>query len=186
MNTNLKPYVKILDLIQQWTDRHGPDCLDIDNMPETKALREYDAHELTLAMSTILTYAELDTRMQAIDVLPYIVPCDVMIDLLIPCLSDPSPDIRWTACESFHGNPDPRAVLPLVRVLEKDKDPDVRLVAAEALSSVGDERALPALDYAVEHDKGKDYEDRTIANAAQEAIAEIGKRLSTHLASDSY
>ena len=63
-------------------------------------------------------------------------------------------------------------------------DPDVRVVAAEALHSIGDERALPAPVNAEKHDKGKDYEDRTVANAAHEATAAIKKRTLSRSASD--
>jgi HEAT repeat protein len=145
-------------------------------MPEISALREYDVQYITGAMLAILAHVESDARTYVIDALTYLVPRDVMIDLLLPCLSDPSPEIRWSVCEAINGNPDPRVVLSLVKVLQDDDDPDVRVVAVEALSSVGDERALPALAYAEKHDKGKDYEDRTVANAAREAIAAIRKR----------
>jgi HEAT repeat protein len=67
-------------------------------------------------------------------------------------------------------------VLPLAQVLLEDPEPDVRCVAAEALWAVGDERAIPALLYASTHDTGKDYEDRSIANATRNAVLAIQHR----------
>ena len=171
MNVHLEPYSEILTLLSRW----GIGSKDAKGL-EILALRKYDVHHLINAMSAILIYADTDVRFYGIDALPYLVPSEAVIDLLIPCLSDPSPDIRWTVCEALHDYPNPKVVLPLVKVLQEDENSDVRLVAAEALYAVGDERAIPALAYAEKHDKGKDYEDRTVAHAARQAITAIEKR----------
>lgn len=173
------PYADIVNLLCRWADSRSADNLEYDKAPEILALRQYDVLQISEAMSAILTFAEADIRLHVINALPHLVPSDVMIDLLLPYLSDPSSGIRWTLCELFHGYPDSKVVLPLVKVLQEDVDPNVRLVAAEALYAVGDERAIPALAYAEKYDMGKDYEDRTIANAAHEAIAVIEKRMNS-------
>ena len=175
MNVDFAPYAEVVNLLCRWADSRNADNTKVDKAPEILALRQYDVQHISRAMSAILKSAEPDVRLHAIDTLPHLVSPDIWIDLLIPSLSDPSSGIRWTLCELFHGYPDSRVVLPLVRVLQEDTDPTVRLVAAEALYEVGDERALPALAYAEQHDKGRDYEDRTIAHAAREAILAILK-----------
>ncbi|MBK9926093.1 MAG: HEAT repeat domain-containing protein [Anaerolineales bacterium] len=177
MNTHLTPYADIIEALCQWAESHNADSLKYENLPEILTLSKHDVSQISKVMSAILSFAETDIRLYVINALPHLVPSDVMIDLLLPYLSDSSSGIRWTLCELFHGYPDSRVVLPLVKVLQNDADPNVRLVAAEALYAVGDERAIPALAYAEKYDKGKDYEDRTIANAAHEAIAAIKKRM---------
>jgi HEAT repeat protein len=176
MNDNLAPYAEIVNLLCQWKESLNADNLFDENSPEIMAIRQYGIQHITKAISAILTFADAEVRCNAIDALEFIVPDDVLIDLLIPSLSDPSSGIRWTVCELLRGCPDARVVLPLVKVLQTDPDPNVRLVAAEALIADGDERAIPALAHTEKHDKGKDYEDRTIANAAHEAIVAIEKR----------
>jgi hypothetical protein len=177
MNASLAPYSEIINALVQWANNRNADNMENEKAPEILKLQEYDEPEISKALSAILAFAEPEIRLHAIDALPYLVSRDVMIELLIPSLSDPSPGIRWTVCEVFHGYPDSRVVLPLANVLENDPEPDVRVVAAEALFAVGDERAIPALILAKAHDNGKDYEDRTVAHAAGEAIIAIEKRV---------
>jgi HEAT repeat protein len=172
MANNLTPYADTLALLQGWRGEQKQ-----RDAPELLALRQLDHDQLVAAMAAILAQAETEVRFSAMDALPHLVPDTVLIDLLLPYLVDPSAALRWTLCELFHGYPDPRVVLPLVQVLREDTDPNVRLVAAEALYAVGDERAIPALVYAAKHDKGKDYEDRSIAHAARDAITAIQQRV---------
>jgi HEAT repeat protein len=65
----------------------------------------------------------------------------------------------------------------MIQVLENDENPHVRVVAADVLCEIGDAKALPALAHAAEQDTGKNYEGRTVAQAAREAIATIEERL---------
>jgi HEAT repeat protein len=171
MNLHLEPYNDIVNLLRRWGDGFKD-----QNAPEILTLRQYDAEQITKAMSVILTFAEEEIRFHAVDAIPNLVSGDVVIDLLLPYLEDPNPMLRWVLCELFPGFPDPRVVLPLTKLLEDDVDPDVRVVAAEALFRVGDERAIPALAYAAEHDDGKDFEGRTVSYAARQALAAIEKR----------
>jgi HEAT repeat protein len=171
VNEQLLPYADIIALLQQWSANHKQ-----RHAPELIALQQIDQARLATALRLILADAEKGIQFSVVDALPSILPVSIMTGLLVPYLRDPHSDLRWTLCELFHAYPDPRAVLPLAQVLLEDTDPDVRCVAAEALSAVGDERAIPALCYASTHDTGKDYEDRSIADAAREALTAIQQR----------
>ena len=172
MNRELEQYSDVIDLLLHWAD----DFKD-EMAPDIIALHQYDVKKMTNAMSAILAHADIEVRFHAVDAIPYLVPDDTVVDLLLPYLNDPSRELRWTLCELFHSYPDSRVVLPLVKLLQEDIDQDVRVVAAEALFAVGDERAIPALTYAAEHDNGKDFEDRTVAQAARNAIVAIQNRI---------
>jgi hypothetical protein len=176
MNEKLVQYADVVSLLHQWRAHQKK-----RDVAEFVALQQCDQARLVTAMRTMLAYAELELRFAVADALPFVLPDDMVVDLLIPYLTDPSPEFRWTLCEILHGYPDPRVVLPLTQVLLEDREPDVRLIAAEALHAVGDARAIPALSHAARHDHGKDYEDRAIARAARDAIAAIQRRMEQKL-----
>jgi HEAT repeat protein len=81
--------------------------------------------------------------------------------------------MRWTVCGLLSRHGDERAVEPLIQVLLSDDWPDIRMLAADVLGEIGDRRALEALHYAEQHDLGVDYENRTVRDAASEAISAI-------------
>jgi HEAT repeat protein len=127
-------------------------------------------------MQVILAQANAAMRFAAMDALRFVAPDDVVAELLLPYLNDANSNVRWTICDLLFRNSDSRVILPLVRVLLEDTDSNVRLMAAEALVMIGDARAIPALEYAAAHDLGKDYEDRSIADTAREALLAIQAR----------
>lgn len=172
MNRELELHADIVGLLVSWGN-----SFKTETAPEIFTLRQYNTEKIINAMSVILASGDTKVRFHAVDAIPYLVPIDVVIDLLLPHLHDPIPELRWTLCELFHSYRDSRVVLPLAELLQNDIDPDVRVVAAEALFAVGDERAILALTYAAEHDTGKDYEDRTVADASRNAIAAIENRI---------
>ena len=172
MDDHLAPYADILMLLRQWNEG-----LQQREAPQIHLLRQYEVTEIVEAMSAILVFAEAEMRLTAMEALPYIVPLEAMVDLLVPCLSDARSSIRWSICKLFGQYPDPRATLSMIEVLQSDENPHVRVVAADALCEIGDARALPALLHAAEHDREKNYEGRTVAQAASEAIASIKERM---------
>ena len=172
MDSHLYPYRDIVKLLQKWEKG-----LERENAPEIQKLRQFEVKTLCDALSDIFAYAETDLRLTALDALPFIVPAQEMTGLLIGCLSDPRSSVRWTACKIFQRCPDPEAIPNLIHLLEQDENPTVRFMAAELLCEFGDERALAALSNVVENDSGKDYEGRTVAEAAREAINSIQERM---------
>lgn len=172
MNDHLALYADILLLLQQWNEG-----LQQPEAPQILLLRQYDVAEISRAISAILTFAEAETRLIAVEVLPHIVPRDVMIDLLLFALADERSSIRWSVCKLFERYPDPRVVFPIMDVLQNDDNSHIRVVAADVLCEIGDARAIPALSHAVEHDTGKNFDGRTVAQAAREAIAAIQTRM---------
>jgi HEAT repeat protein len=172
MDSHLYPYREIVKLLQQW--ERG---LEQENAPELSQLCQYEVKTLCEAISAILMIAETDLRLTALDALPYIVPREMMTDLLVGCLSDPRSSVRWTACKLFQHYPDPQIIPNLIYLLGQDDNPTVRFMAADLLCEFGDESALPALANAVDNDPGKDYEGRAVADAAREAIASIQERM---------
>lgn len=171
MDSQLYPYRDIIRLLQKWENG-----LELEQAPELPALRQYELQTLCDAISTIFAFADADLRLTAIDALPYLVPREIMTGLLVPCLADPRSSVRWTACKVFQRYPDPQIVPHLIEMLQRDENPTVRFMAADLLCEFGDERALPALTQAAETDTGQDYEGRTVADAAREAIASIQER----------
>jgi hypothetical protein len=171
MDTHLEPNSEIVRLLRQWGDgaKQGDAC-------EIEALRQYDVETLKGAMSTIFISGNAQIRIYAIDAMSHIVPPNVMIELLLPCLHDDRTFIRWKSCKMFQHYPDPLAMIPLMELLQKEKNPDTRVIAAEVLGKIGNEQAISILLNAVKNDKGKDFEGRTVATTARLAIAEIKAR----------
>jgi len=172
MDGHLYPYKDIVKLLQKWEKG-----LEKENAPEIQELRQYDVKTICDALSAIFMSADTDLRLTALDALPYIVPRQEMTGLLIACLSDPRSSVRWTACKTFQRFPDPQVIPTLIYLLEQDENPTVRFMAADLLCEFGDERALESLSFAADNDLGKDYEGRTVADAAREAIASIRERM---------
>jgi HEAT repeat protein len=172
MNDHRAPYVEIMLLLRQWDNG-----LQQEDTSPLMQLRQYEAEEISSALSAILSHAEDDMRLIAVDAAPHLVPREVMIDLLVPGLSDARSSVRWSICKVFQKYPDPRVIERVLSVLQNDGNPHVRVAAVDVLCEVGDARSLPVLAYAMEHDWEKNYEGRTVAQAAEEAIAAIQKRL---------
>lgn len=171
MDNHLESYLEIVSLLRQWGE--GPACVDAC---EIDALRQFDVETLKGAISSIFISGNAQIRIYAIDALPYIVPREVMVELLLPRLHDERAVIRWLSCKMFQRYPDPQAMIPLMEVLQMEKNPDTRVIAAEVLGEIGDKQAIPVLSNAVKSDKGKDFEGRTVAATARVAIAEIKER----------
>jgi HEAT repeat protein len=174
MDSHLYPYLEIVKLLQKWEKG-----LEQENAPELLAIRQYDVTIVCEALSAIFRFGEVDLRLTALDALPFIVPREQMTSLLVSCLSDPRSSVRWTACKLFQRFPDPQIIPALIGLLEQDDNPTVRFMAADLLCEFGDDRALPALFHAIENDPGKDYEGRSIADAAREAVVSIQERMKT-------
>jgi HEAT repeat protein len=172
MDSHLYPYQEIVKLLQKWEKG-----LQQENAPELQVLRQYDLNTTCDALSVILTFADVDLRLTALDALPHVVPREEMTGLLTGCLADPRSSVRWTACKVFQRYPDPQIIPILIHLLERDDNPTIRFMAADLLCEFGDERALAALSKAAENDTGKDYEGRPVADAAREAIASIQERM---------
>lgn len=93
------------------------------------------------------------------------------VDKLIAALRHPEPTRAGLAVhilgERLH---EPRAVAPLIALLDQDGDPYVLASAAEALGQLGDPRAVPVLRRAL-HDPTRYL---VIRVAAAQALARIG------------
>ena len=70
----------------------------------------------------------------------------------------------------------PSIVLTLIGILKSDPWSEIRLAAAATLGAIGDSSAIPALAWSAAYDKGVDFEGRSVALAAQQAIARIRER----------
>jgi HEAT repeat protein len=82
-------------------------------------------------------------------------------------------NVRWWTCELLCAVTDGRATSQLCSVLLNDPASHVRLSAALSLGGTCDPTAIPALKRAAETDKGEDWEGRTVAGAARQAIERI-------------
>lgn len=176
MDIHLETDLEILRLLRQWGE--GPKCADAC---EIEALRRFDVDALKRAISTIFVSGNAQIRIHAIDVLPYIVPQDVMIELLLPRLHDERAVIRWMSCKMFQRYPNPQAMIPLMDVVQEEKNPDTRVVAVKILGKIGDEQAISVLSIVVKNDKGKNFEGQSVAASARKAIAEIRRRIRVEL-----
>jgi len=172
MDHHPEPNSEVVRLLRQWGD--GPEC---DDACEIEVLRQYDVETLKGALSLIFCSGNAQIRIYAIDSMPHIIPREVMIELLLPCLHDERTFIRWKSCKMFQRYPDPQAMVPLMELLQEEKNPDTRVIAADILGKIGDEQAISVLSKAVKTDKGKDFKGRTVATTARTAIAEIKARL---------
>jgi HEAT repeat protein len=69
----------------------------------------------------------------------------------------------------------PAIVPTLIRILKTDPWSEIRLAAAETLGAIGDSSAIPALAWSAAYDKGVDFEGRSVALAAENALQRIRK-----------
>jgi len=172
MDTHLDPYTEILELLRQWDVEK-----DIGDSHEIAALRQYDVETLRKAISSIFTSGNAQIRINVIEAMPYLVPREMMIELLISCLHDNHVVIRWKSCQMLQQHPDPRATMPLMELLRTEKNADIRVTAVDALGKIGNARAISALTDAIKNDKGKDFGGRSVAKTARGAIAAIKERM---------
>jgi HEAT repeat protein len=95
------------------------------------------------------------------------------VPLLIPLLTDR--DVNSRVAWSLGQIGDPRAVGPLMRVLDQD-DPSMRVVAIRALEEIHAEAALPKLWELLQDDRKSNFGLRTtVAEAARHAIATVSQ-----------
>jgi HEAT repeat protein len=172
MANQIQANSEIMKLLRQWGD--GTESGDAY---EILAIRKYDVETLRAALSSIFLSGNTQIRIYAIDAMPYILPREGIIQLLIPCLQDERVAIRWKSCQMLQRYPDRRATIPLMEVLRKEKNPDIRVVAADALGRIGNAEATTVLTDALKNDKGRDFEGRTVAKTARLAIAAIKERM---------
>ena len=172
MQSLLHAYSEIVRLLQQWGEgQEGADA------SELVALRRYDVETLKKAISSIFTSGNAQLRIYAIEAIPYLVPRELMIELLIPCLHDERVVVRWKSCKMLQQHPAPRATMPLMELLRKEKNPDIRVVAADALGKIGNTQAISVLTDAIKNDKGKDFGGKSVAKIARVSIAAIKERM---------
>jgi HEAT repeat protein len=81
-------------------------------------------------------------------------PGEVTVTALIKALKDSDPEVRGCAAESLRLLGDPRAVEPLVDVLETDTEHNPAYSAVLALGEIGTPRAVEALISALDRRKG--------------------------------
>jgi hypothetical protein len=93
------------------------------------------------------------------------------VPLLVPLLDDK--DVNWIVPWSLGRIGDPRAVEPLLRVLDLG-DPSMRVMAISALENMHAQSALPRLRKLVQDDRKSNFGlGTTVAEAARHAIAAI-------------
>ncbi len=135
-------------------------------------LHTYEREPLLALLDQLLDDEDENVRTDAA-VIFAAVDLDRSLDRLLGFLRTPDAAMRWTICGLLSRHGDERAVEPLIQVLLSDDWPDTRMLAAFALGEIGDRRALEALRYVEQHDQGVDYENRTVRDAASEAISII-------------
>jgi hypothetical protein len=95
------------------------------------------------------------------------------VSLLTPLLSDT--DVNFIVPWSLGQIGDPRAIGPLLQVLEQD-DASMRVLAIYALQTLNAREALPKLRELLKDDRRSNFGDRTtVAEAARRAIATLSR-----------
>ena len=144
-------------------------------------LLQFNKEKTLLVLLSIVSdqnYPDSEVRYRATEAIAAIDPYGCP-KLLLAFLNDPDHIIRSEVCGRiynygyiYHENFE-EAVLPLTDILRHDPEVSVRLIATDALAKLGDKRAIPALQWAQEHDDGKDWEGRSVKDAAFEALEGI-------------
>ncbi|KAB2902998.1 MAG: HEAT repeat domain-containing protein [Anaerolineae bacterium] len=142
-------------------------------------LLSVDRQQLIYVLTKLLASDDIELRMWELSCF-VIIKLDLAlgIRLLLPFLSSTNIDKRWyvTGLLGRYGNNE--VVEPLINLLEHEPIPEVRNLAAFSLGKLGDKRALKILQFIKEHDDSKDYEGRSIADTARQAIESILKIIS--------
>lgn len=81
-------------------------------------------------------------------------PGEIVVSSLIRALKDPTPDVRGAAAESLRLLHDPRAVEPLIELVETDAEDGPVYYAINALGDIRTSRAIEALVFALNQRKG--------------------------------
>ena len=135
-------------------------------------IHTYEREPLLFLLDQLLDDEDENIRTDAAVILAA-VDFDQSLARLLGFLRSPDTAMRWTVCGLLSRHGDERVVKPLIQVLLSDEWADIRMLAAFALGKIGDRRAIEALRYAEQHDQGVDYENRTVRDAASEAISAI-------------
>lgn len=88
-------------------------------------------------------------------------------------LDTENPEHRFRIVKLLGKYGTPSIVPTLIRILKSDPWSEIRLAAAATLEAIGDASAIPALAWSAAYDKGVDFEGRSVALAAQQAIERI-------------
>jgi hypothetical protein len=94
-------------------------------------------------------------------------------DILIRCITDPSPTVRWIVCGCLHEFGDLRSVPALLERLKQDDECQVRGEAASALGRIGVIDTLPDLHQAFMTDLEVDQLGYSTSSQAKEAISTV-------------
>ena len=95
------------------------------------------------------------------------------LPLLLQLLQDKESGVRWFICGIVHDFGDIRALPDITQLLRSDPAEEVRLLAAHTLRRIGDLDEIATLLWTTQHDTGTDWEGRSIAFGALEAILDI-------------
>jgi len=98
------------------------------------------------------------------------------VEGLIQALQTGNASLRAAAAWAVGKIGDLRVIGSLIEALQTDEDAAVRFWAAWALGTLGDKRALTALEYTAKHDAGRLHSDRSIREAAIEAMERIKRQ----------
>lgn len=138
------------------------------SQPAIQSLREMERERLFSTLVDLLRAGNLSVYRAFAGMLE--VERARAVTTLVSLIEDANEHVRYNVCGYLGDVGDERVVEPLARRLLRDPSDEVRLLAAFSLGKLASRRALAALRHARTHDNGRDYEGRTIREAAHEAI----------------
>lgn len=127
------------------------------------ALQEIGGPAVAACVDALKQASSAELRCDLIRNLAFYFRGPAVLDAVVDCLGDQSPEVRRTAIELLGEWDDPRAAGPLIAAL-KDRDAAVRRVVVGAVSGFDDPRAVAPL-VAIMRDPREDIEARFLAAA---------------------
>ena len=146
-----------------------------DRLNTISQLKEANKDSLIKVARNLLEDTDVEKRMKGIEGLMVTDP-EKNVELILPLLSDPDPDVRWEVVYWIKRN----AIVEsgeisnlLIKALREDPSPDVRTDAAEALGMCRTPEAKSALLWAANQDFESDSQGYSVSEVAKAALKRI-------------
>lgn len=149
----LPPLLNAIDVLRDNIRERRQDRANAGKVPLTKAIGEARRKEQAQDLIAALGHSNSSTRLEAaVDLHQY--PGEATVSALIAALAYGDAEVRAATAESLRLLRDPRAVQPLIQVLESDTEHTPVYNAIRALGYIRTPESIAALVSALDHGKG--------------------------------
>jgi HEAT repeat protein len=121
---------------------------------------------------TEISLADATTRSRIFYALMHLKGFD-KVGFLIDLYSRSESNWRSACCRELAIQKSKKAIAKLEEIVMNDPDADVRFTVIESLELLANPSSIRSLEYVSQHDTGEDYEGRSLAERARNAISKL-------------